>query len=322
MSTIPTTSKRVRVPYTVVGGEKFDKKQRPLNPLSMVILNRSGRLYKGDITAQLDKCGVNEILSVEGPGVSYDIENLSLKYPKIRFILLHEECSPGEKINIAMEEVHSRLVLVIWDDVRILQPMVSSKLAQKIEDSAILCSVPLLQDSKRETVPSIVAPAFYGKKLKCVHLLPQSDGMDTIYPFDYIGIYNKTLFIQSGGFDGTIVSPHWQKLDFGFRSHMWGDKIRCNTAFQLQYLGNLPVEDQNVSEGYRHFFLKNLSIRFNGDTGSLPNARFIPYWMKSGIGLVGSLEEFKAVKRWVEINKYRFKQDARSVTELWEVDEK
>ena len=322
MNTIPTTSKRVRIPYTVVGGEKFDKKQRPLNPISMVILNRSGRLYKADIAAQLDKCGIHEIFSVEGPAVSYDIENLSVKYPRIRFILLHEEASPGEKINIAVEEAHSSLVLVIWDDVKIQQPIVSAKLVQKIDDADILCTVPLLQDSKRETVPSIVAPAFYRKKLKCLHLLPQSDGMDTICPFDYIGIYKKGLFIQSGGYDGTITTPHWQKLDFGFRSHMWGGQIRCNTSFLLQYLGNIPVENENVSDDYRHFFLKNLAIRFNGDTGSLPRTRFLSYWLKSGAGFIRSLEEFRKVREWVELNEYRFKQDARSVTELWVVDEK
>ncbi len=322
MNTIPTTSKRVRIPYTVVGGEKFDKKQRPRGPVSMVILNRSGRLYKADVAAQLDKCGIHEIISVEGPAVSYDIENLSLKYPRIRFVLLHEEASPGEKINIAVEEAHSSLVLVIWDDIKIPQPVISSKLVQKIHESDILCTVPLLQDGKRETVPSIAAPAFYRKKLKCLHLLPQTEGMDTIFPFDYIGLYKKDLFTQSGGYDGTITEPHWQKLDFGFRSRMWGEKIRCAASFQLQYIGEIPSEDENISEGYRHFFLKNLAIRFNGDTGSLPRAKFLSYWLKSGAGFINSLEEFRKVREWVEINKYRFKEDARSVTELWVVDEK
>jgi len=320
MSTIPTTFKRLRIPYTVIGGSRGVTNRRFPVSLSLLLLNRGGRLYKHSFISELEQIGFDEIISIEGPAVSYDVESLARQFPSIRFIVLHEAASRGEQINLGMGEANGEFVFVMWNDMRIASASISSRLVDRIREQKALCAVPLLQNSKVETVPSIMAPAFYRKLLKVLALPPSADGTVSLFPFDFTGVYSKELFILSGGYDHNLTNPYWQKMDFGFRVYMWGEKIVCNTSLRLGYLGEVPSEDSTPDESYKMFFLKNLSIRYNADSGSLPYSRFVSYWLKSG-SFFAALREFRNVRKWVEINKFRFKQDARSITELWEVPE-
>ncbi len=320
MNTIPTTFKQLRVPYAVVGGEKIDRKTRPPAEISLLLLSRSSRVYLSEIIAQLDKSGMEEVLVIESSADQYEMEGLSAKYPRIRFILLQGECSPGEQINIGVHESHGKAVLVLWDDMRLYPPLVPLRLMDRFAESGLLCVVPLLQNQKRETLPTIQAPAYFRRQLKMIRLQPASDGMKSLYPFDYVGVYHKERFIKTGGFDPTISRPHWQKMDFGFRTHMWGEKIECSTGFRLQYLQDPMTENETPDAGYRRFFLKTLGVRFHRDSGRLPGSRFLPFFFRSGLPLFQALREYREVRDWVEVNRYRFNMDARSVTELWELE--
>ncbi len=319
MNTIPTTSKDMRIPYTVVGGHKVNKISKYPATLSLLLINCGGRIYRNDTIMDLEKYNFDEIISIEGPGVSYDIEALSQKFPNVRFLLLHKEVSKGEQINIGIKEALGKYVFVLWNDMKIYSS-VSSRLIEKIKDQDILCTVPLLQNHKLETIPSIQSPVFDKKKLRVINIQPSADGLASLFPFNYCGIYSKEKYILVGGYDCNIKNSYWQKMDFGFRSYMWGEKVKCNTSFRLSYLLDTPSENTTPEENYKIFYLKNLAVRFSGDSGIIPISRFLPYYFKTGGSIFLAVREFKEVKRWVKINKYRFKQDARSVTELWEAD--
>jgi hypothetical protein len=284
----------------------------------MVLLNRGERLYKNDMFQQFEKLGIPEIISIEGPGSSYDIETLSGKFPKIKFLLLHSMASIGEQVNIGIEESYSKIVFVVWSDIDFSTSVVSSRTIEKIIERDILCTVPMFQNQKLEIMPTIQAPAFFRNRLKVVALPPKKDDMPSLYPYDYVGMYNKQRFTITGGFDHNLVNPYWQKMDFGFRSFMWGEQIRCSTSLRVTYTDDPPVEDTTPDENYKIFYLKNLSVRFRGDTGILPVSAFLRYLFKSGAGLFNAIREFKEARRWIHLNRYRFIQDARSVTDLWE----
>ncbi len=320
MSTIPTTSKSLRVPYTIVGGSKEDRSLHVSPPLSILLLHRGSRPYRQEYFKELEQLGDIEILSVETVSASYDIDSLSQKYPRIKFLLLHEEMSRGEQINVGMKEAAGQFVFVMWSDMKISSQL-NTYLLERIVNADRLCSVPILQNTKLETVPSIMVPAFHKRNLRVLPMLPQKNEMKTLFPFDYSGIYKREKFLLTGGYDYLIESPYWQKMDFGFRAHMWGEAIECESAFRVRYLAAEPAEDTTPDAGYKLFFLKNLSIRFSGDTGTLPWSRFLPYYIRSGSSLFTALKEFKKVRQWVNVNQYRFIMDARDVTELWEVPE-
>ncbi len=319
MSTIPTTFRRPRIPYTIVGGARGTESGAPFAGVTLCLLNRGGRLYRPELYADMVNLGFAEIVSIEGPSDSYDIENLSLKFPSIRFLLLHDKATPGEMVNIGIDEARENYVLVIWNDMRIAPASLSFKLLERSASLKALCVVPILQNHRNETIPSIQAPAFYGRHLKMVPMAPSADGVVSLFPFDFCGLYDKERFILSGGFDHSLENPYWQKMDFGFRSFMWGERILCNTALRFTYISEPAHEDTTPDESYRIFFLKNLAVRHAGDAGVIPGRLFLSYYMKSGVGFPTALREFKEVREWVRINTYRFRQDARGVTELWEI---
>ena len=319
MNTIPTTSKRMRIPYTVVGGKPTGKAPKLPASLSLILLNRGGKPFKTGVLSEIEGLGFREVLSVENTSPGYDIESLSGRFPFIKFLILHEEVSIGEKINMAIAESNGLFNLVLWNDVKC--STLSDRLLGRISEKKAVCTVPALLNQRGDTVPSIEAPAFYNRQLKVVPLQPVKDGAPSVFPFDYCGIYNKERFTLLGGFDYSLGNPHWQKLDFGFRSFMWGEKIVCDTLFRMTYLAEVPSEDTTRDQSYKIFYLKNLAIRFSGDSGSLPLARLFSYLLRSGGDIVSAIREFDEVRKWVEVNKYRFKQDSRSTTELWELSE-
>jgi hypothetical protein len=231
MSTTASIFKKRKVPYTVIGGSKVDRIRKSRAPLAVLLLNRGRRFYRQEKLQGLQEAGIGEILCVEGPRISYDVEPLSREFPGIRFLLLQEEASPGEKINVGIEECRTRLVFVLWSDMDFPGPPEGEggsdtgqwqPFLQEIEDKEILCTVPQLRSSAGQVVPSIQVPALIKGKLKVMPWKPVQGGMGSLFPFDYCGIYNRSRFTLSGGYDPWMSNPYWQKLDFGMRSFLWG----------------------------------------------------------------------------------------------------
>jgi hypothetical protein len=318
MNTIPTTSKNPRIPYSIVGGRKSDKKLSLSPVLSLLVLNRGGRPYKAEYLKHLESLGDVEIMSVQGPRATYDVESLSIRFPQVKFLILGKKATPGEQINIGIMEGTGRSIMVFWDDMRPGYRF-TERFLNQLNKSKDLCSVPILQSTRYETVPSLMAPSFFGSRLKMISLMPSSNGAETLYPFDYSGIYNKEKFLLSGGFDFNIRNEYWQKMDFGFRVHMWGESISFNTGIKIEYLNDQLPEDTTPDKFYKIFYLKNLIPRFSGDSAYINWRKFLSYSVKSGSSIIASVKEYKAAIEWVEINKFRFICDSRQVTALWEV---
>ena len=321
MSTTPTIFKRPIVKYTVVGGKKKERFGEDSTKLTVLILGRGGRFYRGNLLKEVLKHPVCEILYLEGPDISYDVEPLFRQYPEVRFLLLRTDTSTGEKINLGIEESRSRFVFVLWSDMHIRGKSLSTSLQEKIDASGALCTTPVLRNPEGEVIPSVRAPAFLKGKLKIVPWAPVKDETATLYPFDYCGIYHKEKFLFTGGYDYTITHPYWQKLDLGFRAHLWGERLVCSTTSGLDYLLEVPAEDNTPDESYRFFYVKNLAIRFRRDMAALANSRFFHYMLHSNNGPLHSLREFLRLKKWVELNRYRFKRDAKGMVGLWEMPE-
>jgi hypothetical protein len=105
--------------YTAVGGVD----RGASTGLSAVLLNRSGRYPRRTLFQELEKIGFDYIISMEGHYERYDIEELSGRFPRIRFILLKDEISVGERINLAASELSSPLFFVLWNDLKILHSL-------------------------------------------------------------------------------------------------------------------------------------------------------------------------------------------------------
>jgi hypothetical protein len=279
---------------------------------------------------------------MEGSFTRYDREALSGAFPFVRFILLKEAVSPGEEINLAAAELSSPLFFVFWNDLRILRGGGAERMAERLVLSAgsgavqsqdednksaakttnykRLCTVPLIQDGRSETMPTLIAPAYIveGNVINTIPFIPLKEGSPSLYPFDGIGIYDRERFIHLGGFDPSIKSFHWQLMDFGFRCSLWGEEIAATQLIKLSYEGNIPPEDSTAAGGYTRFFLKNIAPVFRGDYAHLPLRRFPAYFRRRKGDLADAWEEFSEARRWVKINRYRFTSDARTIAERWE----
>jgi hypothetical protein len=323
MSTTPSIFKKRRVPYTVIGGPKVDRIRKTQSPLAVLLLNRGSRFYRQEKLRELQNSEIGEILCVEGPRVSYDIEPLSREFPDIRFILLQEQASIGERINVGIEETRARLVFVLWSDMELagIPEREWSVFLAQLEEKPIFCTVPLLRSSDDQVLPSIQVPALIKGKLKVMPWKPVQEGMPTLFPFDYCGIYDRKRFSLSGGYDAWMSNPYWQKLDFGLRAFLWGEQLLCRRDIVVRYAGETASEDSSADASYKLFFLKNMAVRFNGEMGVLPSSRSLGYCMRSDSGWIEARNEFREVQTWVHQNRYRFKSDVPSLVNHWEIPE-
>jgi hypothetical protein len=328
MSTIPTIFNETLPSYTAVGG----KDREASTGLSAVLLNRSGRYPRRTLFQELEKTGFDYVISIESSPERYDVEELSGRFPFVRFILPRESISPGEQINLAASELSSPLFFVLWNDLRIIAGGGAGRMAERLtftpeeqkkggdEKSPYkrLCTVPAIQNSRFETLPTLIAPAVFKNRVKTLLFSPLEDGQPSLYPFDGVGIYDRERFIRLGGFDGTLKNTHWQFMDFGFRSWLWGEEIRSTQMVKISYDGEAPAADSTAEASYRRFYLKNLAPVFRGDYAHLPLRRFPAYVFRSGEDLFAAWEDFSAGRRWVNLNRYRWKSDARTITDRWE----
>jgi hypothetical protein len=300
--------------------------------LSAVLLNRGGRFLRRTLFQELEKIGFDYVISIESSLEHYDVEELSDRFPFVRFILLAEDISLGEQINLAVSELSSPLFFVIWNDLKILSGGGASRMAERLflsqeelqksgaAPSAFkrLCTVPVIQNVRCETLPTLTAPAVDRNIVKTLAFAPLKEGLPSLYPFDGVGIYDRDRFIRLGGFDGTLKNPYWQLMDFGFRSCLWGEEIGVTRLVKLSYKDEVPAMDNTPDASYRRFYLKNLAPVFRGDYAHLPLRRFPAYFIHSGGDPFSAWEEFAEARRWVKTNRYRFRNDARAVTDLWE----
>lgn len=328
MSTIPTIFNESLPSYTAVGGNE----RGASTGLSAVLLNRTGRYPRRTLFQELEKNGFDYIISIESSPERYDVEELSGVFPFVRFILLREPLSPGEQINLAVSELSGPLFFVLWNDLRIMAGGGAGRMADRLilspeeikkeggEKSPCrrLCTIPVMQNSRFETLPTLIVPAVKKKKVKTLLFSPLEDGLPSLYPFDGVGIYDRERFVRLGGFDGTLKNTHWQFMDFGFRAWLWGEEIRSTRQLKISYNGEVPAADNTAGASYRRFYLKNLAPVFRKDYAHLPFRRFPGYLFHSGEDPLAAWEAFSESRRWVNLNRYRWRSDARTITDRWE----
>ncbi len=319
MNTIPTIFNERKIPHRVVGGAtRADDLDVPR--FTVLLLNRGGRYYRSAVFQSLETAGFSSIISVELSSEPYDIENLSIRFPAVKFLVPLEKVSVGDMINLGVAESSSPWVFVVWNDVKIPPSGIHARLVSRLEQERPLCVAPNLSGTRLDQLPVQMVPA-YNRGLFQIEPMPcLKDGSPTAYPFDFIGIYDREKFMRLGGYDYTIANPYWQNLDFGIRARLWGERVSIASGFRLVYDGDVPSEDITADASYVRFFLKNLAPVFRRDEAFLPTSKFFSFVGKSGMNLFDAIRFFSGVRAWVRLNRFRFVADAATVTSGWEPD--
>lgn len=315
MNTIPSTFNEYQIDRTILGGKQTNPNSQL--DLSVIMLNSSGSHLKGQYLENLLNCGVSSIVSVEPNAESYSIEDVSKRFPNVKFLIPREKTSDGVLINMSMCELNTKYVLVLRDSLHIPAGFLSRNLIENLMKTDIYCIVPRLLDNNGAGVITNFSPSASRGSFKMEPNQTTLDGIPTLYPFNFIGLYNRKKFIQLGGFDYTIKSSYWQNADLSLRSWIWGEKTVVTTKFQLSYIDEVPMEDTKPDISYLRFYLKNILPRFKADHGQFPCFSFPLFLFKSSCGIFEALSQFREAKSWVGKNKYRFQRDIQYLIENW-----
>lgn len=317
MNTIPLTLEDRKPTYTVLGGSRI-RSCADAFAVSVIVLNRGPRLYRSALLQDLSDVGFDSILSIEAEGESPELEGLVARFPQARFVSFQERVNLGDMLNAGMRESCAPYVLVLWNDMRLATSALSSRFFDRVAELDAACLVPTLCDPAGAVVPSIMHPAVSRSSLRMLALPPRADGDKSVFPFDLCGIYSREKFILLGGFDWTIESPYWQRMDFGFRAWLWGEEIRYAQALRLNYGSRIPADDVTADRHYGRFWLKNLAPVHRGDSAYIPVSRYFKYAANARGWPLDTLSEFRAARSWVSVNSFRFKQDASRLADLWD----
>jgi len=314
---IPITFNERKVAHTIVGGIHY-RRQDEAEDFCVIVLNRGRKYYRPLFFEQLLKEGFSSVISIESNADVNDVENLSAKYPQIKFLFPQEDITVGEMINIGFAETAAPYILVMWNDTHIPPGSFTARVLEKVRQEHLFCAAPVLSNARGEAVPNQIVPSLNGNAFSTEQLPCIKTKTATIYPYDFMGIYSRNKCMQLGGFDYTIQNPYWQNLDLGFRAHLWGEAIRIFTSFRLQYEGEPAPENISADSSYRQFYLKNLAPELIGKEAFLPYKLFFTYMRNSGLNPLHAWQHFSAAQRWTALNKLRFKTTARALIEHWE----
>ena len=315
MNPIPLIFNEHFISMTVLGGKESVPNVK-MN-ISAIIINKGWSSFRSKMIENLMRCGFAEIISIEADSENYSIEDFSRKFPFVKIIIPQENTTEGDLINIGVGESSSEYVLVIRDSIDFSKDILTPTLASKLTESGTFCITPRLLGKDNFSFPVLFSPSIRRAALNVISTSVVSDGSPNLFPFDYIGLYNRKKFIDLGGYDYTILSDYWQNLDFAFRSWLWGEKITFSTAFSLSYCTEVPVLETGASQFSNRFYLKNLVPRFYQDHGAIPKSSFFAFWGSSSCGFFEARTRFQEAREWVRENKYRFKRDALDLVENW-----
>lgn len=322
MSTTRSTSDRAGRPagarpsYTVVGGPRWDRVRRYPYEVCFLVLARGDRLFRAELLRDLAQRGFGEVIWAEPGPPSPDIEQLAREFPGVRFLLAQAGCTAGELVNIGISEARSQLVFCFWSDLR---PLAFSREALgAVEKLGAACVVPAARNARREVIPTWQSPGGRQRRMAVKFRPAREDGEKCLFPFDYCGLYSREKFSQLGGFEPAIANPYWQKLDFGLRAWLWGEKILGTTRLTLLYTGAPPADDSTPDEGYKLFHLRNMAVRIRLQAGVLPLWQLPEFMLRSDNGPLYAVKEFAAARAWVRTHGSRFRREPRDVIERWE----
>ncbi len=320
MNTIPLIFNERQIERTVLGGENSEDKEYVYTskiPCSLILLNRGNNHYRQQNIDNILRIGFSEVISIESSSLSYNLEDFAHRYPQVKFIVPLEKLSIGDMINIGIEECSCPYALVVWNDIHFTQNFINSITYEKLIHFDCLCISPLLQSSSLNALPIEMNPVIDNTSFSILPKNPTQDGAKTLYPFDFIGLYNCKKFMQLGGYDYTITNPYWQNLDFSLRAWLWGEKIQISTQWKVKYEEGSPFEDTTADITQLRFFLKNCAPSFNTDYSYIPISKFFSFSMRYPGNPFEAYSVFKDARNWVSTNKFRFKTDVTKLVRYW-----
>jgi GT2 family glycosyltransferase len=315
MNTIPLTFDEKLPSCTILGGK--EKSFSVKYPISVLLLGRNPGSYKEQSLDVLINSGFENIITFETTKDNFKLEKYVQKFPQVKFIVPSEKVSVGEMINLGMYECKSEYLFVLWNDLVIKNQIFNDFLVNKIMASQCACFCPVFTNSVLQNIPVQMKPHIEKGSFEVIPSQVIYDNTYTLFPYDFVGVFNKEKFISVGGFDSTIKSSYWQNLDFSIRTWLWGEKIISSPIFRFTYEMSETILDSTVDSSYFRFYLKNIAPVYRNKYAYIPLSYFFQFHRRSSLSFSNAMKEFKLARKWVAKNAYHFKMDINKLTAEW-----
>jgi len=301
------------LPYAVLGQALQEE-----GLASLVILGRRNFLDRQSLILQARQRGFKDLLFLDSALKAPEAEQLCKNNPGLRVLLCDKSLNAGARVNLAIKEALEDWIFVLWADQSIL-PFIPDNF-NKLKERDKLCIVPLCREPKGEVLPSLYKPEIKGKTFQVLSLLPSKQEAQTLFPFDFTGLYNRRHFERLGHYDESFESAWWQKVEFGCRAHLWGYDLECVNTLRLQYREDPEIEDTTANEDYLKFCLKILLPRFNMDHVQLDRKAWFSWYVAAGGSFFKRRREFKEGQKWLAAQGHQYRHDFQYLLELWNTD--
>lgn len=315
MNSIPLTFRERQISRTVIGG-RLETSENALNCCA-ILLNSSGSHLRIQVLENLVSCGFKTIISVEPRAENFNIEDMSRRFPSVKFLVPLEKCSDGDLINMCVSETDAKWIFVLRDGLNISANCMTKNLLENMTKTDEFAFVPRFVDYNGNGLPVNIVPEANRNRFCLSPNLVIGDEIPTVTFYNFMGLFNREKFILLGGYDYTITNPYWQCVDFGIRAWLWGEKIKVSTKMSLQYVVENEIPDSTPDLSYLRFYLKNLLPKFKIDHGEISWFSFIKFFVRSRCGIFEALKQFDDAKKWVDKTKFRFKFDIQYLIENW-----
>ncbi len=299
----------------ILGG--LHSEEAPTLSASVILLNSGNSHMRIQNLETLSGMGFEKIISVENDSKNYNIEDFAQKFHSVKFIIPLEKAAAGDLINLAASEISSKTFLILRDSLNVAPSLLNPNLAQKLSAENVFCVAPRIFSRAGQSVPVQFIPGAKKSVLKVESSAQISDGIPTLFPFNYLGLYDTQKFKDLGGYDGGIKNSYWQNLDLSFRAWLWGERIKLSTSFSMTYADEIPSLDSTPDLSSLRFFLKNMAPVYKNERAEIPLSKFWGYKVRSSCGLFEAFRQFAAARSWVRKNRCRFKMDAYKLISEW-----
>ncbi len=299
----------------ILGGRHPDSE--PLLKASAILLNQGKSHLRLQNLQALSERGFEKIISIENDAQNYNIEDFAQKFPSVKFIIPLEKAADGDLINLAASEIESEHFLILRDSLNIPQNLLTPALADRLASQKLFCVAPRVFSREGSPFPVRFSPGAKKRSLKIDSSSQFSEGLSTLYPFDFLGFYDTQKFKDLGGYDGEIKNSYWQNLDLSFRAWLWGERIELSALFSVTYAQEILAPDSTPDLSYLRFFLKNMAPVYKNERAEIPGSAFWSYKSRSSCGFFESLRQFGAARSWARQNRWRFKMDAFKLISEW-----
>ena len=183
-------------------------------------------------------------------------------FSNMNFILAAKNLNEGAKINGLAAICFSKYFLLLTTDTFLIN-FEGELLSTFLKDQskvAFIC--PHLCNKVDEIIPTIRKPIIFRKRFDMKYEMNQDFTQITLYPVFGYAFYNLEIFKALHGFDEDIKSFHWQTLDFGLRSWLFGYNGYSSPLISYKlpnFLELLESRDQDTD--YKRCISKVLGIR-------------------------------------------------------------